>query len=354
MLWRRVLLSQHSKRPSGLDVTWTYLLSPSSDRKQEIRQHRFSAVAALPIIHHPAYSKPQLPDGHRFPMGVFQRVHDLLIEDQVIQASQVHVPAGIATDDQLHMVHDKDFVARFSNGTLSEAEVRRIGFGEVTRHPDLIERTKAEVAGTLLTAELALQHGLACNTAGGTHHAFPSFGSGFCILNDLAVTAEVLLHRNAVDRVLILDLDVHQGDGTAFIFQGRKDVFTLSMHAANNFPARKQNSTLDVPLPDGMEDDDYLRTVAEVVSGVLQDFRPDLVLYDAGVDPHADDKLGRLKLTDNGLMRREMQVLDSVMAAGIPIAGNIGGGYHPDLTVLARRHCLLHWAATQMFVDHKL
>lgn len=219
----------------------------------------FSSIAALPIVYHPSYSKPQLPEGHRFPMGVFRRVHDLLLEDKIIQPSQVHVPMEIATDEQLHMVHDKDFVARFSSGELTETEMRRIGFGEVTRHPDLIERTKAEVAGTLLTAELALQHGVACNVAGGTHHAFPSFGSGFCILNDLAVTAEVLLHRKAVDRILILDLDVHQGDGTAFIFQDQPAVFTLSVHAANNFPARKQKSSLDVPLPDGVGDDDYLR-----------------------------------------------------------------------------------------------
>ncbi|KAL3162654.1 hypothetical protein ABBQ38_008699 [Trebouxia sp. C0009 RCD-2024] len=333
-------------------------------------------VTALPVVHHPvcsdfvwglhctlatdfqcalqSYSKPQLPTGHRFPMGVFQKVHDLLIQDKVIHASQVQVPCDIASDEQLHMVHTEDFVSRFSSGTLSEMEMRRIGFGEVTRHADLIERTKAEVAGALLTAELALQHGLACNTAGGTHHAFPSFGSGFCILNDLAVTAEVLLHRKAVDRILVLDLDVHQGDGTAVCLQGNPAVFTLSMHAANNFPARKQKSTLDVALPDGMEDDDYLRAVAEVVPGVLQDFRPDLVLYDAGVDPHHDDRLGGLSLTDNGLMRREMQVLDTVMAAGIPIAGNIGGGYHADLTVLAQRHTLLHRAASQMFVDYKL
>ncbi|KAK9804901.1 hypothetical protein WJX72_010870 [[Myrmecia] bisecta] len=313
-----------------------------------------TSVTGLPVVHHPAYSAPQLPSGHRFPMGVFGRIHHLLLQEGLIQPTQVHCPAFLPSGDELQLVHDAQYVDRFCTGTLDAELERRIGFGEVTRQPILIERTLAEVAGTLHTAELALQCGLACNTAGGTHHAFPAYGSGFCILNDLAFTARNLQRRGAVQRVLILDLDVHQGDGTAAIFEGDDSVFTLSVHAESNFPYRKQTSDLDVGLPDGTGDEAYLRQVGDVLPSVLSSFRPDLVLYDAGVDVHRDDKLGRLALTDDGLMRREMQVLDTCLAAGIPIAGYVGGGYSSDLDVLAHRHSALHRAALQMWQDYKL
>jgi acetoin utilization deacetylase AcuC-like enzyme len=218
----------------------------------------------------------------------------------------------------------------------------------------LIARTKAEVAGTTLCARLALECGLSCSTAGGTHHAHRSFGSGFCIVNDLAVTTEVLLSEGKVKRVLILDLDVHQGDGTASIFEGRPDVFTLSVHAEKNFPARKQASTLDIGLQDGVEDDEYVGRVAEALGSVLPSFRPDLVLYDAGVDVHKDDELGKLSLSDEGIFRRDSLVLDSCMASGIPIACFVGGGYHSCLNTLADRHILLHRAASQLWLDHEL
>lgn len=207
--------------------------------------------------------------------------------------------------------------------------------------------------GTALTALLALEHGLACNTAGGTHHAYHDRGSGFCILNDLATTAKLLLATNTVARVLIVDLDVHQGDGTAAILQDEPNVFTLSVHARSNFPHRKQQSTLDVALEDGVGDEEYLGVVAGVLPDVLNTFRPDLVLYDAGVDTHADDALGHLALTDAGLLRRELLVLDTCLGFGVPVAGYVGGGYHADLTVLARRHCALHQAAQQLWGDHR-
>ncbi|PRW61526.1 histone deacetylase [Chlorella sorokiniana] len=264
------------------------------------------------------------------------------------------MPPSLPGRDLLNLVHSPEYVDAFCSGSLDEQRMRRIGFGEATRSQVLIDRTLAELAGTLLTAELALAHGMACNTAGGTHHAFRDYGSGFCILNDLAVTAELLLRQGRVQRVLILDLDVHQGDGTAHIFSGRKDVFTLSVHAASNFPARKQSSHLDVALPDGTADAEYLRVVAEVLTGVLQDFRPDLVLFDAGVDPHVEDALGLLALSDDGLRRRELLVLDSCLGMGVPVAGFVGGGYASNLAVLAERHCWLHRAAAQLWLDHGL
>ncbi|BDA50809.1 Acetoin utilization protein AcuC [Coccomyxa sp. Obi] len=306
------------------------------------------------IVRTKAYSAPQLPAGHRFPMGVFRRIYETLLADGLITQEQVHVPSELPCKDTLQLVHTAEYVDSFTGGLLDEARMKRIGFGEVSRSPVLIERTLSEVAGTLLTARLALEHGLACNTAGGTHHAFPSAGSGFCILNDLAITAAVLLREAAVERVLILDLDVHQGDGTALIFEGEPRVFTMSMHGEGNFPARKQRSDLDVPLPDGTADDEYLRVLGEMLPPVLSCFQPDIVLYDAGVDTQKDDSLGKLALTDDGLLRRELQVLDTCLAAGIPVAGYVGGGYSPDLDVLARRHTLLHKAAAEMWELYEL
>jgi acetoin utilization deacetylase AcuC-like enzyme len=271
-----------------------------------------------------------------------------------IPGSNVYTPKEVLPMEQLTLVHEVGYVKSFLEGTLDPAQTRRIGFGDAINCPKLIGRTQAEVAGTLLTAELALKHGLAVSTAGGTHHAFRAAGSGFCILNDLAVTSEILLQRGQVDRVLILDLDVHQGDGTAAIFQDRRDVFTLSVHAAQNFPSRKQHSHLDIALPDGTEDEAYLKVVSESLAKVLQSFKPSLVLYDAGVDTHKDDELGRLALTDQGIVRRERLVFDTCLGHDVPVAAVVGGGYSQDLNELARRHCFMHRAAFDMWNLYKL
>jgi acetoin utilization deacetylase AcuC-like enzyme len=217
-----------------------------------------------------------------------------------------------------------------------------------------VNRTCVAVGGTILTAQLALSHGLACNTAGGTHHAFPSYGSGFCIFNDLAIAARVLQKLGLVQKVLIVDLDVHQGDGTALIFQADPSVFTFSMHCEVNFPGTKQKSDLDVPLPVGMEDDAYLQTLAEYLPDLLSNVKPDLVLYDAGVDPHAGDRLGKLSLTDTGIFRREMQVLSTCVSSGYPVACVIGGGYADDLKSLVYRHSLVHRAASEIYHQYRL
>ena len=218
----------------------------------------------------------------------------------------------------------------------------------------LVNRTCTAVAGTVLTAKLALDYGLACNTAGGTHHAFPAFGSGFCIFNDLAIASRVLQKNGLVRKVLIVDLDVHQGDGTAVIFQDDSSVFTFSMHCEVNFPGTKQKGDLDVPLRVGMEDDEYLQTLDKFLPDLLSSVKPDLVLYDAGVDPHQGDKLGKLALTDTGLFRREMQVLMACLAGGYPVACVIGGGYSDDAKGLVYRHSLLHRAASQAYRQYRL
>lgn len=303
----------------------------------------------LPIVYHPDYVAP-LPQGHRFPMPKFSKLYELLLSDRVATPEQFHKPKRPPTE-WLELVHTPEYVQAYQEGTLDAKAMRRIG---LPWSPALVNRTCIAVGGTLLTAQLALQYGLACNTAGGTHHAFPSYGSGFCIFNDLAIAACVLQHLGLVQKILILDLDVHQGDGTAFIFQEDTNVFTFSMHCEVNFPGTKQKSDLDVPLPVGMDDDTYLQTLAHYLPGLLSEFKPDLVLYDAGVDPHIGDRLGKLALTDTGLYRREMQVLSTCIAAGYPVACVIGGGYADDLNGLIYRHSLVHRAASQVYRQYQL
>lgn len=298
----------------------------------------------LPLVHHPDYVSP-LPLGHRFPMPKFGRVYHHLIRDGIATLDQFHLPPRAARET-LELVHAPAYVDAYFTGTLDPRAMRRIG---LPWSEGLVNRTCTALGGTLLAAELALQYGLACNTAGGTHHAFADFGSGFCIFNDLAVAARWVQREHGVRQVLIVDLDVHQGDGTAAIFQDDPSVFTFSIHCGRNFPFRKQTSDLDIELPIGVEDGDYLRLLAETLPDLVSQVQPDLVLYDAGVDPHVEDKLGKLALTDAGLYRRDHYVLAHCAARGIPAVGVIGGGYAHDVDRLARRHCLLHQAAGDVF-----
>jgi acetoin utilization deacetylase AcuC-like enzyme len=303
----------------------------------------------LPLIYHPNYVVP-LPNQHRFPMPKFRMLYELLLADGVAIAEQFHTPAPPPLD-WVELVHTPDYARAYYQGTLDAKAQRRIG---LPWSAALVTRTCTAVGGTILTAKLALEHGLACNTAGGTHHAFPSYGSGFCIFNDLAIAVRVLQQQQLIQTVLIVDLDVHQGDGTAFIFQDDSSVFTFSMHCEVNFPGTKQQSDLDVPLPEGMEDDEYLQTLATHLPELLDQVQPDLVLYDAGVDPHLGDRLGKLALTDRGLFRRDMQVLTTCVSQGYPVACVIGGGYAEDLRSLTYRHSLLHRAATETYQHYRL
>ncbi|MEO6860691.1 MAG: histone deacetylase [Microcoleus sp.] len=303
----------------------------------------------LPIIYHEDYVAP-LPPDHRFPMAKFRMLYQMLLAEGVADKSQFHAPE-LPPQEWMELVHDHCYVQAYCNGTLDAKAQRRIG---LPWSRALANRTCTAVAGTVLTAKLALEFGLACNTAGGTHHAFPNFGSGFCIFNDLAIACRVLQKMGLVGKVLIVDLDVHQGDGTAVIFQDDSSVFTFSMHCEVNFPGTKQKSDLDVALPVGMEDDEYLQTLAKYLPDLLSDVKPDLVLYDAGVDPHQGDKLGKLALTDTGIFRREMQVLSTCLAGGYPVACVIGGGYSDDAKGLVYRHSLLHRAASQAYRQYRL
>jgi acetoin utilization deacetylase AcuC-like enzyme len=303
----------------------------------------------LPIIYHEDYVAP-LPPGHRFPMAKFQLLYQMLLGDGVASLNQFHTPE-LPSQAWIELVHDRDYIQAYCNGTLDAKAQRRIG---LPWSPALVNRTYTATSGTVLSAKLALECGLACNTAGGTHHAFPNYGSGFCIFNDLGIASRVMQTMGLVRQILIVDLDVHQGDGTAVIFQNDKSVFTFSMHCKVNFPSTKQQSDLDVELPEGIEDDEYLQTLAKYLPDLLSDVKPDLVLYDAGVDPHQGDKLGKLALTDTGLFRREMQVLSTCLAGGYPVACVIGGGYADDMNSLVYRHSLLHRAASQVYRHYRL
>ena len=306
----------------------------------------------LPIVYHPAYSKPVLPEGHRFPMPVFATIYHRLIKDGVaVPGKNLFQPARMPSLEELAAAHCEDYVNAFCMGALDDAALRKMG---LPWSEDLVERTLAEVAGTILTADLALAAGVAVNTAGGTHHAHRSHGSGFCIFNDLAVTAKRVLARGAVDRVLIVDLDVHQGDGTASILADDPRVYTLSVHCEDNFPHKKAISSRDVALPSGTKDDEYIKSTEAALREALQEHKPGLVLYDAGVDVHEADDLGGLQITDEGLIRREALVLDTCVGNGVPVAAYVGGGYDKDIAALARRHCILHHVAREIFESNKL
>jgi acetoin utilization deacetylase AcuC-like enzyme len=296
--------------------------------------------AMLPIVYHPDYSIVW-PEDHRFPMTKFAILYNYLLEEGIAREEQIHRPEP-ASEKTLALVHEQTYLEAFFAGTLDPKAIRRVGMGW---YPDLVKRTRLEVGGTVLATRLALQYGLACNTAGGTHHAFPDYGSGFCFLNDMAVAARLALQEGRAEKILIVDLDVHQGDGTAFIFRDEPRVFTLSLHCTKNFPFRKQPSDLDIGLPDGTDDEDYMKILTDTLPGLLDQVRPDLVLYDAGVDPHVHDKLGKLALSDFGLYRRDRYTIETCLDVGVPIACVIGGGYASVRSDLPPRHAILHRAA---------
>lgn len=292
----------------------------------------------IPLIHHPDYTF-ELPAKHPFPMAKFQVLRAQL---DTLSPQVEWITAPLAKRTDLARVHTESYLDALLSGKLDAAAERRSGF---KWSEALIKRVRLETGGTLSAAEQALVHGLALNTAGGTHHAHADYASGYCLINDLAVAAATLLAHQWVNRVLIVDLDVHQGDGTARLFANEPRVFTFSMHAARNFPARKAISDLDVELDAGVGDAAYQQQLQYWLPEAIQRAQPDLVIYDAGVDVHANDRLGLLSLTDAGLEARDHYVLQSIRAQGIPVAGVIGGGYDRDIEALCSRHrCLFEQA----------
>jgi len=271
-----------------------------------------------------AYTFP-LPPGHRFPIEKYALLRDAVIAEGLV--ADVHEPAR-ATVEELERVHTPEYVARLTTGTLSDAELRLLGF---PWSPALVERSYRAVGGTLGAARQALGDGVAMNLAGGTHHAFPDRGEGFCVFNDVAIAVRTLRAEGRIRRAAIVDLDVHQGNGTHAIFADDAETYTFSMHGGRNYPFHKVPGTLDIELSDGVGDDDYLALLAESLPRVLSEGRPDLVVYLAGADPHERDRLGRLKLTFEGLERRDAMVLEACREVGIPVAITIAGGYGADV-----------------------
>lgn len=298
----------------------------------------------LPIVHHPAYVA-SLPAGHRFPMQKFGQLMAHLLASGLIQPAQVHAPMP-APAAWLQLVHAPAYVEAVLTQRVAPPIARRIGLPITAA---VAARAQAACGGTVLTARLALEHGLACNTAGGSHHAFAEHGAGFCVFNDVAIAARLLLAEGRIRRALVVDLDVHQGDGTAAIFEQEPRVATFSMHCATNYPLHKRTSDLDVALPAGTGDAAYLAALAQHLPGLLDRVRPDLVFFNAGVDPHVDDRLGRLALTEAGLAERERHVLASCLERGIPVACVLGGGYAPDLAQLVRLHAILVQTASALW-----
>ncbi|WP_430460797.1 histone deacetylase family protein [Thalassolituus sp. LLYu03] len=300
----------------------------------------------LPLVYHPNYSCP-FPDDHRFVMSKFVRLHDYCQQQGLIQRNLFRPQAAALSD--LSIAHSPEYLAMLCDQTLDPKAWRRIG---LPWSQGLIDRTLTAPNGTLLSARLALQHGMACHLAGGTHHAHRDFGSGFCLLNDLAYTALTLLHSGEARRILIFDLDVHQGDGTAAILAGEARAFTCSIHCEKNFPFRKSASDLDVGLDNHLGDQPYLEIVENTLLRLLDDVQPDLVLYDAGADVWEGDALGHLNISWAGVQQRDELVLSHCLRRHIPVATVIGGGYDRDHDRLARRHAIVVEAAAHLWPQY--
>jgi acetoin utilization deacetylase AcuC-like enzyme len=275
-----------------------------------------------------------LPPGHRFPIAKYTILRDRVTAEGLVDPAHLHEP-GRASRVDLERVHEPAYVERILRGTVSPAEERRLGF---PWSEALAERSLRAVGGTIEAAHHALASGIAVNLAGGTHHAFPGHGEGFCVFNDVAVATRALQATGRVKRVAIIDLDVHQGNGTHAIFAADPDVFTFSMHGGRNYPFRKVSGNLDIELADGTGDAEYLEALSHHLPRVLMVARPDLVAYLAGADPHEGDRLGRLAMTHDGLARRDHMVLSSCREVGIPVVVTIAGGYGHDMGTTVEAH----------------
>ncbi|NVO32161.1 histone deacetylase family protein [Hymenobacter lapidiphilus] len=280
------------------------------------------------------YTLP-LPAGHRFPIAKYGLIREQLLWQGIAAETDFYDPGFCAEEDILR-VHSPDYWQKVRDQQLSAAEVRRLG---LPQSPELTRRSLSSAAGTLESAKWALQEGVALSLAGGTHHAFRDRGEGFCVLNDVAIAAAHLLHHRLARQVLVIDLDVHQGDGTASIFRDEPRVFTFSMHAGANYPLRKEQSDLDIALDLGTTDTEYLRTLAATLPRLLAEVQPDFIFYLAGVDVLATDKLGKLALTPAGCRQRDEYVLGRCYQHHLPVAVSMGGGYSERLADIVDAHC---------------
>jgi acetoin utilization deacetylase AcuC-like enzyme len=276
-----------------------------------------------------------LPPNHSFPIEKYRLLRERLLAEGTLRPEELIEPT-LADPRDICLVHTREYWAHLTAGTLPADAVRRLGF---PWSESLVRRSRASVQGTLTAARIAIREAVGVNLAGGTHHAFSDRGEGYCVLNDIAIAIRVLQRDRWMQRMAIVDCDVHQGNGTAAIFAGEPDVFTFSIHGANNYPLHKVPGTLDIDLPDGTGDDEYLIALAPAVSRVLAEFQPGLVFYLAGADAHEGDRMGRLRLSHDGLRRRDELVLGACREARVPVAVTMGGGYGRDLDDTVEAHC---------------
>ena len=298
----------------------------------------------LSWITHPEYDIA-LPKNHKFTASKFSDLFKYLQIKDFYFRSNILEP-NKASIEELELVHDREYILKILNGTLTDKEIRRLGFNwsEI-----LSNRSFLAVNGTLLTCKEALKNGIANHLAGGTHHSHRNFGSGYCVFNDMAYASKSLINSKLVKKILIFDTDVHQGDGTAEILKNNKDIFTCSIHCKNNFPFRKSKSDLDIELEDNLEDKDYLDIVNKTLIDCMKECDPEIVIFDAGVDIHKDDKLGNLNISSEGLLKRDKLILSFFKKHSIPVATVIGGGYSDDNTELAKRHTIIFEASNEIF-----
>lgn len=298
----------------------------------------------LPIAFHPIYKHP-LPEGHRFPMVKYELLPQQLLYEGTAEQPDFFAPELIDLQYVL-AVHSKEYVDQLLNQTLKYRAIRKIGF---PLSPELIERELRIANGTIWGCHQAMQTGIAFNIAGGTHHAYRDHGEAFCLLNDQAIASQYLLDNNLAKKILIVDLDVHQGNGTAKIFQGNNSVFTFSMHGQSNYPFKKEISDLDIPLKDNTGDDEYLSILQETFPELIHSQRPDFIFYLSGVDILSTDKLGKLGCTLNGCKQRDEIVLSLCKKLEIPVQCSMGGGYSPDIKIIIDAHANTYRVAKYVY-----
>jgi len=298
----------------------------------------------LKIAYHPVYAHP-LPEGHRFPMLKYELIPQQLLHEGVITNENLFNP-DVLDEDTILLTHSAEYWHYLRDLTLPAAMERRIGLPLSAK---LVERSRRISKGTIDGCHYAFEYGIAFNAAGGTHHAGTNWGEGFCLLNDQAIASNYLLFNKLVSNILIVDLDVHQGNGTAQIFENEPRVFTFSMHGANNFPFRKERSDLDIPLPDHITDEQYLNTLYDALPKVIAQQKPDFVFYLAGVDILKTDKLGRFDLSKEACKARDRFVFEQCITNNIPVQVSMGGGYSPDIKDIVEAHCNTYRVAVDLY-----
>ena len=294
----------------------------------------------LPIVNHKDYFA-KIDDDHKFPIKKFGELANYLIENKLVTSFHKPYPCS---EETLKRAHSESYIKQVKNKTLNKNEINKIGFPLIE---SVVKRSLVATGGTVLASKLAINNGIACNTAGGSHHANFEGGAGYCVFNDVAVAAHHLLDRGLAGRILIVDLDVHQGNGNSDIFRDNKNVFTFSMHSKSNYPAKKSVSDLDVELDDNMEDKEYIKILKFYLSQLNQE-NFDYVFYIAGVDIHFNDRLGKLKISDEGIRERDEIVTENFFSKGIPLCGVLGGGYNKDFNKLVKLHAFLHQSCAKL------